>query len=420
MATTSWFAPGTVTTVNGALTSTSFTNPNNVKVFSDNTVANANSVNSGNQTQNLQCHNFGITTSDVPYGATINGIEVEVRRAGNISGMADRFVILFTTVPAAGEPAKGSGGRISDNLAAAGSWPTSQASATYGGASDLWGASISDADVRSTTFGFSFSGAPTTTVSANVDGVRLRVHYTASGAPTVTTGGNAGSTGVPGISYPSGADGDYIYVFVASANQTLTDVHVYSTDTFSVVYSFNVLGQQGTGTAGGTTAVRLGIFGCPYDSSQTGNLIRAADSGDHTIFCIMVVSGVSTSDPHEALTFDVAASASTSVTVPGGTTLGSDRLCIMAVANATDTATAQGGTATNADLTSITNVINYNNTSGNGSGISVYKGIKASAGSVGSTTLTLATSSVQARAFFALKPLTAGGTVTFYMSRVIF
>lgn len=130
----------------------------------------------------LKGTNFGFTTADVPSGATIDGLEAEVRRreqstTDNISDNSVKYV---------------DAGTITGNeKAAAGEWTqatgeSSAGNATYGGAADLWGATISDSDARASTSGLAFSPKATsgTTPDGYVDYMKIRYYYTEAPAST--------------------------------------------------------------------------------------------------------------------------------------------------------------------------------------------------------------------------------------------
>lgn len=125
---------------------------------------------SGQTTQYLELTGFGFS---IPGGAPISGIVVEVERSdGGVSTVKDHTVQLLKGGAAAG-----------DNKATGATWPGSDATATYGGASDLWGESWTDSDVNASNFGVriraqctSGNGAP------RVDLVAVTVYYGAAWA----------------------------------------------------------------------------------------------------------------------------------------------------------------------------------------------------------------------------------------------
>lgn len=125
------------------------------------------SVFEGTTSHYLKATNFGF---DVPGGATIDGIIVEVERykfsAGTIRDSILRLV---------------KGGVVSgDNKAAtATNWPGADTVATYGSASDLWGLTLTPADVNASDFGVVLSVAATNDdATARVDYISITIHYT--------------------------------------------------------------------------------------------------------------------------------------------------------------------------------------------------------------------------------------------------
>jgi len=89
------------------------------------------------------------TSSDIPSGATIDGVEVDMTRdralvanpSGALKGFKDQHVLLLNVSGAA------------DKADTVNDWPTSFAVKTYGGSADLWGTSISQAQLVSSSFG---------------------------------------------------------------------------------------------------------------------------------------------------------------------------------------------------------------------------------------------------------------------------
>ena len=197
------------------------------------------------------------------------------------------------------------------------------------------------------------------------------------------------------------ATDDILLLFVETENQAAS-ISNQNGGTWAEV---TLVSPQGTGTAGGPGGTRLTLFWSRYNGTQGNPTV--ADSGDHQRGAILAFRGCpTTGDPWDVGAGNVASSASTSVTVPGATTTGADRMCVFGVSNTTDSNTAQlsGGTWTNANLTGIANRVNVNSTTSNGGGLAVGHGVKTTAGAVGNTTGTLVTSSVQGRIMIALKP----------------
>ena len=120
--------------------------------------------------------NFGFTSSDIPSGSTINGIEFIICRAANYAGyFNDSAVYLYNS------------SAVGNNLASAGKYPqTTQTEATYGGATNMCGTSLTQSDIVSSNFGVELSTYCGNTGSGivYVDYIKIRVYYTASGGST--------------------------------------------------------------------------------------------------------------------------------------------------------------------------------------------------------------------------------------------
>jgi len=124
----------------------------------------------------LRLTNFGFTSSDVPSGATIDGIEVSVNRQSEDSTkISDNAVYLRN----------GSAAQAGDNKASATGWQTnSDEDFVYGGAEDDWNAGLVQTDIVDIDFGIDISADNSdigATHEAQVDDVKIRIYYTASG-----------------------------------------------------------------------------------------------------------------------------------------------------------------------------------------------------------------------------------------------
>lgn len=145
--------------------------------------------------QILRGSNLGLS---LPATVTIDGIEVEIERNTTIGGVGvDRTMRLFG---ADGTP-KGNDG------ASATQWTNSVAVETYGGASELWGASWSKAEVEDVDFG---AGVSADQVSGSnftfaVDYIAVKVYY--SEGVSESTPGDPGEliAGTQGIIRPPAA-----------------------------------------------------------------------------------------------------------------------------------------------------------------------------------------------------------------------
>ena len=102
----------------------------------------------------------------VPTSATILGIEVSVSRYA-ASSVTDLTVELMKA-----------GSRVGSNRAGTGQWPTSEAVATFGSSTDLWGTTWAPSDVNNSGFGVSLAALLQTSTSvADVDAIQITVYY---------------------------------------------------------------------------------------------------------------------------------------------------------------------------------------------------------------------------------------------------
>jgi len=156
-----------------------------------------------------------------------------------------------------------------------------------------------------------------------------------------------------------------------------------------------------TGTA--LLGTRLAVFWCRATSdAQSAPLV--ADPGNHVLGKIFTFRGaVASGDPFDAAAGDVKAAASTSMTWPTLTTLGADRLIILLATRDDDLAGPEWSNYANANLTDLTERFDDGGIVGNGGGIVVVTGGKATAGAIGATTADVF-STVNAMLALALKP----------------
>lgn len=127
-------------------------------------------------TNYLKTTNFGFS---IPSGSTIDGIIVDVERKSS-SNTASLFTVDSTLKLVIG------GAVVGTNKATTTRWSTTESYVSYGGASDLWGNSISYSDINASDFGFVLSASLNKTggkssVVASVDHIRITVYYTNGG-----------------------------------------------------------------------------------------------------------------------------------------------------------------------------------------------------------------------------------------------
>lgn len=145
------------------------TNPSNAQL-SDNSYATSVLL-LGQISNYLKVTNFGF---NVPNDATITGVTVSIERSSNtLNGTHDDSVKLVK------------GGAISgnDKANAALEWPTSDAVATYGSSTDLWGLALAPSDVNSSNFGVVIAAIADLASTAQIDYVSITVDWTGSNRP---------------------------------------------------------------------------------------------------------------------------------------------------------------------------------------------------------------------------------------------
>ena len=182
MAVTSYKFAGTIVseTISGG-NSTNWTNPSNAGADDTSYAVWDVTTASKDQGPYLKCTNFGFTSSDIPSGSTIDGIEVEYGRFEG--GGTDNIVTSHCRAVKGG--AIHSANVSTMNTA---EWNVSTVQViTEGGASNLWGLTWADTDIAgSSTFGIAIApNGPGTTPQANIDYVKVRVYYTEATGATI-------------------------------------------------------------------------------------------------------------------------------------------------------------------------------------------------------------------------------------------
>lgn len=150
-------------------------NPSNAQT-SDNSYATALLTNTVIFSDYLRVTGFGFT---VPAGATIDGVQVDIERKwASAKGVpiVDLSVMLV----------KGGTESGNDKADTGTNWPSSDTYASYGGAADLWGLTLTDSDINASNFGVSISAqlelstppTPPFSATGSIDHIRITVHYT--------------------------------------------------------------------------------------------------------------------------------------------------------------------------------------------------------------------------------------------------
>lgn len=169
-------------------------NPGNI--VSDNATEaaiTAASYDSPDISQLLVASNFTFT---IPGGATIDGIIVEIDRRSIVASSGKDFRVQLATGTTFAS-------LVGNNKAVPATiWPTATGVATYGGAADKWGATLTEAQVNAAGFAVMLScQANIANADVGVDYIRVTVHYTAAsfqeGAAAVSA--TASATAVGGL-----------------------------------------------------------------------------------------------------------------------------------------------------------------------------------------------------------------------------
>jgi hypothetical protein len=223
------------------------------------------SINPGSTSGLLQAtaFNFG-----VPSGATVLGITaVWVRKSWSLPGLYTGLVDSNVSLLKAGSA-------VGSNHASGGGWISSFQSISYGGPSDLWGASWSPSDINSSGFGIQLSvnnpGGPLVQKGvADVDFVSLSVTYTLAGTNYVIFQCiNSFSPGmqvaIAGLSVGTYLNGQIMTVL--SSNLTGTEFSANTTHAATALIT-----DSGTATPQGSTTTTSGASGALISSPIFGN-----------------------------------------------------------------------------------------------------------------------------------------------------
>jgi hypothetical protein len=142
--------------------SVAWSNPTNIYT-SNNVYA---TTSGGTATNYLKATNFGFS---VPSDAVIEGIVVSVERKSSATNrISDTEIKLLKA-----------GTIVGNDKASSSFWPTSDAVASYGSSSDLWGETWTYSDINDTNFGVVLAADATQTVGTtySVDYISITVYY---------------------------------------------------------------------------------------------------------------------------------------------------------------------------------------------------------------------------------------------------
>jgi len=166
--------------------------------------------------------------------------------------------------------------------------------------------------------------------------------------------------------------------------------------------------QIGTAQAGlgGSHGSTLYLYWKRAASGAEASPVITPAAGDHCFAQIVTFRGcVASGDPVDVTAGDATLAASTSVTIPGATTTGPDRLVVAVGSSGTDTTTPQFSAFANSSLSDFSQWFESRRSFADGGGWAVATGGFLGTGTYGATTATLASSAGQGRISFALIPL---------------
>jgi len=170
---TGWQNAGTGSNVEGVGT-IAWQNPNNIQETG--TPSAKVKLNISQISNYLQGTNYDFS---IPSGATIDGIEVEIRRQGSIAGIKDNIVSLV----------KG-GSVVGKNKATDDDWSNSLENVNYGGSDDLWGETWTADEINDENFGLVVSVKSNVTEEKiiYVLHMQITVYYTIGPVTNIDTG----------------------------------------------------------------------------------------------------------------------------------------------------------------------------------------------------------------------------------------
>jgi hypothetical protein len=173
MPTTAWKFPGTaINSVAGETGSYDWSNPGNITA-DDGSYAGVVLTGFG-PSRTLRGSNFGFTSSDIPAGAFITGIEVKIERSASDANRINDTHVYIVPNGSAGSVSDRAGDNKADTVT---KWPTSDTAAVYGSSSDTWSAGLTRAQAISSNFAVDLQATTTVGGLANVDYFQVRLTW---------------------------------------------------------------------------------------------------------------------------------------------------------------------------------------------------------------------------------------------------
>ncbi len=240
------------------------------------------------------------------------------------------------------------------------------------------------------------TGITTATVTSSINAYVTIALKPQAGPRFQAAGAAVGGTGAVSPAWPAHAIDDVALLFVESTGGQPASL--------STAAGFVEVSGSPQAIGATTAGTRLTVFWARATSAAMATP-TVADPGNHVYAQILTYRGVANvGNPWDVTGGATKTPASASVTVGGITTTVADTLVVQAVARDNDNAAAAFSAQANANLAGLVERVDAGTTQGNGGGIAVWDGYKATAGGTGPTTATV-TSSINAYLSIALKPL---------------
>ena len=226
---------------------------------------------SGTSQSWLRLTNFGFTTSDIPSGATINGITVTVRGRNSQGSQSMNVALTKNGTTALGSKTFTISSSYSNNV--------------QGSSSDLWGQTWTDTDLTSSSFGVMLRDSNTTASGTfEIDYVTVVVTYTAGNTTTLGNGVTITTTTVcPGT---TGQKLDGFSFVTSSGTDSITALTVTTTN-YAAIANISIWDEAGTtqyfSTVSNPTSNTINFSGgtaVPV-SATTGNFKVVVDYDPH-------------------------------------------------------------------------------------------------------------------------------------------
>jgi len=228
------------------------------------------------------------------------------------------------------------------------------------------------------------------------------ITVSSASAPTfVAAGAVSSGTGAITPALPGSLQtNDILLLFLETANQAIS-IPTPNGGTWTEVTN----SPQGYGTAAASNATRLTVFWSRYNGTQGAP--TTSDSGNHQLGRMIAIRGATTSgDPCNITTGGTESTADTSGAIPGATTTVANALVVAAIATSLPDAsgTANFSAWANTNLSSVAEQTDNTVTAGNGGGLGIATGVKATAGAYTTTSVTCGTATTKAMMSIAIKP----------------